>query len=428
MKAYKELSKEELLTLKEDLSREYEEVKAKGLKLDMSRGKPSASQLDMEMDFMDVLNSDSVLKTEAGVDCRNYGILDGIPEAKKLMGDMIGVPAENVIVCGNASLTIMYDTVARSMIFGVMGSTPWCRLDKVKFLCPVPGYDRHFAITEQFGIEMINVPMTATGPDMDLVEKLVSEDEAVKGIWCVPKYSNPQGITYSDETVRRFAALKPAAKDFRIFWDNAYVIHDLYEDKGDKLLDILGECEKAGNPDMVYEFCSTSKVTFAGGGIAAVASSKANLEYFRKTMTIQTIGFDKLNQLRHVRYFKDINGMKAHMKKHAAIMRPKFEAVLEVLDRELSGLGIGSWVKPHGGYFISFDALPGCAKEIVSKCKEAGVTLTGAGATYPYKKDPADSNIRLAPTFPTSEELAVAADLFVLCVKLVSVEKMLASK
>ncbi len=428
MKAYKELSKEELLTLKEDLSREYEEVKAKGLKLDMSRGKPSASQLDMEMDFMDVLNSDSVLKTEAGVDCRNYGILDGIPEAKKLMGDMIGVPAENVIVCGNASLTIMYDTVARSMIFGVMGSTPWCRLDKVKFLCPVPGYDRHFAITEQFGIEMINVPMTATGPDMDLVEKLVSEDEAIKGIWCVPKYSNPQGITYSDETVRRFAALKPAAKDFRIFWDNAYVIHDLYEDKGDKLLDILSECEKAGNPDMVYEFCSTSKVTFAGGGIAAVASSKANLEYFKKTMTIQTIGFDKLNQLRHVRYFKDINGMKAHMKKHAAIMRPKFEAVLEVLDRELSGLGIGSWVKPHGGYFISFDALPGCAKEIVSRCREAGVTLTGAGATYPYKKDPADSNIRLAPTFPTSEELAMAADLFVLCVKLVSVEKMLASK
>ncbi len=428
MKAYKELSKEELLTLKEDLNREYEEVKAKGLKLDMSRGKPSASQLDMEMDFMDVLNSDSVLKTEAGVDCRNYGILDGIPEAKKLMGDMIGVPAENVIVCGNASLTIMYDTVARSVIFGVMGSTPWCRLDKVKFLCPVPGYDRHFAITEQFGIEMINVPMTATGPDMDLVEKLVSEDEAVKGIWCVPKYSNPQGITYSDETVRRFAALKPAAKDFRIFWDNAYVIHDLYEDKGDKLLDILGECEKAGNPDMVYEFCSTSKVTFAGGGIAAVASSKANLEYFKKTMTIQTIGFDKLNQLRHVRYFKNINGMKAHMKKHAAIMRPKFEAVLEVLDRELSGLGIGSWVKPHGGYFISFDALPGCAKEIVSRCREAGVTLTGAGATYPYKKDPADSNIRLAPTFPTSEELAVAADLFVLCVKLVSVEKMLASK
>ncbi|MGN0377464.1 MAG: aminotransferase [Suilimivivens sp.] len=425
MKAYKELSREELLTLKEDLSKEYEEVKAKGLKLDMSRGKPAASQLDMEMEFMDVLNSDSVLKTEAGVDCRNYGVLEGIPEARKLMGDMMGVPAENVIVCGNASLTIMYDTVARSMIFGVMGGTPWCRLDKVKFLCPVPGYDRHFAITEQFGIEMINVPMTKTGPDMDLVEKLVSEDESIKGIWCVPKYSNPQGITYSDETVKRFAALKPAAEDFRIFWDNAYAIHDIYEDKGDTLLDILSECEKAGNPDMVYEFASTSKVTFPGGGIAAVASSKANLEYFKKTMTIQTIGYDKLNQLRHVRYFKDIEGMKAHMKKHATIMRPKFEAVLTVLDRELSGLEIGSWIKPDGGYFISFDALPGCAKEIVNKCKEAGVTLTGAGATFPYKKDPKDSNIRLAPTFPTSEELAKATDLFVLCVKLVSVNKLL---
>ena len=428
MKAYKELSREELLTLKEDLNREYEEVKAKGLKLDMSRGKPAASQLDMEMDFMDVLNSGSVLKTEAGVDCRNYGILEGIPEARKLMGDMLGVPADQVIVCGNASLTIMYDTIARSMIFGVSGSTPWCKLDKVKFLCPVPGYDRHFAITEQFGIEMINVPMTTTGPDMNLIEKLVSEDEAIKGIWCVPKYSNPQGITYSDETVKRFASLKPAAKDFRIFWDNAYVIHDLYEDKSDSLLDIISECEKAGNPDMVYEFCSTSKVTFPGGGIAAVASSKDNLEWFKKTMTIQTIGYDKLNQLRHVRYFKDIEGMKAHMKKHAAIMRPKFEAVLSVLDRELSGLEIGSWVKPNGGYFISFNALPGCAKEIVSKCKEAGVTLTGAGATYPYKKDPNDSNIRLAPTFPTSEELAVAADLFVLCVKLVSVDKLLAEK
>ncbi|MGN1180756.1 MAG: aminotransferase class I/II-fold pyridoxal phosphate-dependent enzyme [Suilimivivens sp.] len=428
MKAYKELSKEELLTLKKELNKEYEEVKAKGLKLDMSRGKPAASQLDMEMEFMDVLNSKSVLKTEASVDCRNYGILDGIPEARKLMGDMLGVPADNVIVCGNASLTIMYDTIARSMMFGVMGGTPWCKLDKVKFLCPVPGYDRHFAITEQFGIEMINVPMTQTGPDMDLVEKLVSEDESVKGIWCVPKYSNPQGITYSEETVKRFAALKPAAKDFRIFWDNAYVIHDLYDDKSDTLLEILGECEKAGNPDMVYEFCSTSKVTFPGGGISAVASSKANLEYFRKTMTIQTIGYDKLNQLRHVRYFKDINGMKAHMKKHAAIMRPKFEAVLEVLDRELSGLEIGSWVKPNGGYFISFDAFPGCAKEIVGKCKEAGVTLTGAGATYPYKKDPKDSNIRLAPTFPTSEELAMATDLFVLCVKLVSIDKLLEEK
>lgn len=426
MKAYKEMSREELLELKEKLSKEYEDVKAKGLKLDMSRGKPAASQLDMEMDFMNALAGEE-LKAADGTDCRNYGVLEGIPEARQLMGDMLGVPADNVIVCGNASLNIMYDTIARSMIFGVMGSTPWCKLDKVKFLCPVPGYDRHFAITEQFGIEMINVPMTEEGPDMDIVEKLVSEDAAIKGIWCVPKYSNPQGITYSDATVKRFAALKPAAEDFRIFWDNAYAIHDLYEDKSDSLLEILSECEKAGNPDMVYEFCSTSKVTFPGSGIAAVASSKGNLEFIKKTMTVQTIGYDKLNQLRHVKYFKNVENMKAHMMKHAAVMRPKFEAVLAVLERELAGLEIGSWVKPNGGYFIAFSAMEGCAKAIVNMCKEAGVVLTGAGATHPYKKDPKDSVIRLAPTFPTPEELAVAADLFVLCVKLVSVEKILAA-
>lgn len=425
MKAYKDLSKEELLTLQEQLNKKYEEAMVKGLKLDMSRGKPAASQLDMEMDFMNVLNADSVLKTEEGVDCRNYGVMDGIPEAKKLIGDVLGVPADNVIVFGNASLNIMYDTVARSEIFGVMGGTPWCKLDKVKFLCPVPGYDRHFAITEQFGIEMINVPMTEDGPDMDMVEELVSTDDAVKGIWCVPKYSNPQGYTYSDETVKRFAALKPAAKDFRIYWDNAYVIHDLYEEKKDTLLDIISECEKAGNPDMVYEFCSTSKVTFPGSGIAALAASKANLDFIKKFMTIQTIGYDKVNQLRHVRYFKDAEGMKAHMMKHAEIMRPKFEAVLHVLEDELNGLEIGFWTEPKGGYFISFDALEGCAKKIAEKCKEAGVVLTGAGATYPYKKDPKDSNIRLAPSFPTPEELAMATDLFVLCVKIVSVEKLL---
>ena len=425
MKAYKDLSKEELLTLQEQLNKEYEEAKAKGLKLDMSRGKPADLQLDMEMDFMNVLNADSILKTEAGVDCRNYGVMDGIPEARKLIGDVLGVPADNVIVFGNASLNIMYDTVARSEIFGVMGETPWCKLDKVKFLCPVPGYDRHFAITEQFGIEMINVPMSEDGPDMDMVEELVNTDPAVKGIWCVPKYSNPQGYTYSDETVKRFAALKPAAKDFRIYWDNAYAIHDLYEEKKDTLLDIISECEKAGNPDMVYEFCSTSKVTFPGSGIAALAASKANLDFIKKFMTIQTIGYDKVNQLRHVRYFKDAEGMKAHMMKHAAIMRPKFEAVFHVLESELNGLGIGSWTEPKGGYFISFDALEGCAKKIVEKCKEAGVVLTGAGATYPYKKDPKDSNIRLAPSFPTPEELAMATDLFVLCVKIVSVEKLL---
>lgn len=428
MKAYKELSREELITLKKELEQKYKEAKAKGLKLDMSRGKPAASQLDIEMDFMDVLNSETPIKTEAGFDCRNYGLMEGIPEARKLLGDMIGVPAENVIVGGNSSLNLMYDTVARSMIFGVLGSTPWCKLDKVKFLCPVPGYDRHFAITEQFGIEMINVPMTEQGPDMDMVERLVSTDAAIKVIWCVPKYSNPQGITYSDKTVKRFGALKPAAEDFRIFWDNAYAIHDIYEEAGDNLLDILGECRKAGNPDMVYEFCSTSKVTFPGGGISAIASSEANLNDIKKKMAIQTIGSDKVNQLRHVKYFKDINGMKAHMKKHAAVVRPKFEAVLNVLEKELAGLEIGSWVRPNGGYFISFDALEGCAAEIVAKCKEAGVVLTGAGATFPYKKDPADSNIRLAPTFPTPEELAMATDLFVLCVKFASVEKLLESK
>lgn len=428
MKSYKELSKEELLVLQKELNKQYEEAKAKGLKLDMSRGKPSPIQLDAEMDFLDTINSNSCVKTEAGMDCRNYGLLEGIPEARKLMADVMGVPAEQVLVCGNASLNIMYDTIARAMMFGVLGSTPWCKLDQIKFLCPVPGYDRHFAITEQFGFELICVPMTENGPDMDIVEKYVNNDSAVKGIWCVPKYSNPQGYTCSDETVKRLAALKPAAKDFRIFWDNAYAIHDLYDDKKDELLEIFAECAKNGNEDMVYEFCSTSKVTFPGSGISAVAASLNNLKDFKRTMTIQTIGFDKLNQLRHVKYFKDINGMKEHMRKHADFIRPKFEAVLKGFEQELSGLEIGSWTSPVGGYFILFDSLEGCAKQIVSKCKEAGVVLTGAGATYPYGQDPKDSNIRIAPTFPSLEELALATDLFVLCVKLVSVEKLLSTK
>lgn len=428
MKSYKELSKEELLVLQKELNKQYEEAKAKGLKLDMSRGKPSPIQLDAEMDFLDTINSNSYVKTEAGMDCRNYGLLEGIPEARKLMADVMGVPAEQVLVCGNASLNIMYDTIARAMMFGVLGSTPWCKLDQIKFLCPVPGYDRHFAITEQFGFELICVPMTENGPDMDIVEKYVNNDSAVKGIWCVPKYSNPQGYTCSDETVKRLAALKPAAKDFRIFWDNAYAIHDLYDDKKDELLEIFVECAKNGNEDMVYEFCSTSKVTFPGSGISAVAASLNNLKDFKRTMTIQTIGFDKLNQLRHVKYFKDINGMKEHMRKHADFIRPKFEAVLKGFEQELTGLEIGSWTSPVGGYFISFDSLEGCAKQIVSKCKEAGVVLTGAGATYPYGQDPKDSNIRIAPTFPSLEELALATDLFVLCVKLVSVEKLLSAK
>lgn len=425
---YNEMSKDELLKLKADLDKEYQEAKAKGLKLDMSRGKPSAIQLNVSLGLLDAVNSSSDFNTENGTDCRNYGVLDGIPEAKELMAEMMGTKADNVIVYGNASLNIMYDQVARAYIHGIMGNTPWCRLDKVKFLCPVPGYDRHFKITETFGVEMINIPMTQDGPDMDMVEKYVNNDETVKGIWCVPKYSNPQGFTYSDETVKRFAGLKPAAKDFRIFWDNAYVIHHLYDDKQDEILDIISECEKAGNPDMVFEFASTSKVSFPGSGIAALAASKANLDDIKSKLTVQTIGYDKLNQLRHVRFFKNLDGLKAHMKKHADVMRPKFEAVLDVLNKELGGLGVGSWYAPRGGYFISFDALEGCAKAIVAKCQEAGVKLTNAGATFPYGKDPKDSNIRIAPSFPTPEEMAQAADLFVLCVKIVSIEKILETK
>lgn len=425
MTAYKNMSKEDLRKEKEALEKQYQEAKEKGLKLDMSRGKPSTEQLDLSMHMMDVLNSGSNLKSEEGVDCRNYGILDGIKEAKELLADMMEVKPDNIIIYGNSSLNVMYDTVSRSMTHGVMGSTPWAKLDKVKFLCPVPGYDRHFLVTEYFGIEMVNVPMTPEGPDMDMVEKLVSEDASIKGIWCIPKYSNPQGITYSDDTVRRFARLKPAAEDFRIYWDNAYGIHHLYDDDQDHLIEILTECEKVGNPDLVYKFCSTSKISFPGSGVAAIVASKNNLEEIRKQLTIQTIGHDKVNQLRHVRFFKDLNGMTEHMKKHAAIMRPKFDAVIDILETELSGLEVGSWIRPKGGYFISFDALDGCAKKIVAKCKEAGVVMTGAGATYPYGLDPHDSNIRIAPSFPTLEEISEAAKLFALCVKLVSAEKYL---
>ena len=428
MAAYKDLTKEELLELKSGLQAQFEEVKARGLKLDMSRGKPAAAQLNLSMEMMNILNSGTDLVCEDGVDCRNYGGLDGIAEAKQLLADMMEVPKDNVIVFGNSSLNVMYDTVARAMTHGIMGSTPWCKLDKVKFLCPVPGYDRHFKITEFFGIEMINVPMSPEGPDMDIVEKLVSEDPAIKGIWCVPKYSNPQGYTYSEETVKRFANLKPAAPDFRIYWDNAYSVHHLYDDEKDQdfLLEILDECAKAGNPDMVYKFTSTSKISFPGSGIAALAASKANLDDIRKYITVQTIGHDKLNQLRHVKFFKDLEGVHAHMKKHAAILRPKFEMVEATLEKELGGLGIGEWTTPKGGYFISFESLDGCAKKIVAMAKEAGVVMTGAGATYPYGKDPKDSNIRIAPSFPPIEELEKAAQVFVVCVKLASVEKLLA--
>lgn len=425
MKAYKDMDRDELLTLKKALEEEYKVLESKGLSLNMARGKPGASQLALAMPMLDVINSSSDMNTVLGNDTRNYGDLDGIGECRRLMADMMEVAKDNVIVYGNSSLNIMYDTVSRSMTLGVNGSTPWCKLDKVKFLCPVPGYDRHFAITEIFGIEMINIPLNEDGPDMDLVEKYVNNDPAVKGIWCVPKYANPTGISYSDEVVKRFANLKPAAEDFRIFWDNAYCIHHLYDDVQDKILNILEECEKAGNPDMVYIFASTSKISFPGSGVSAIATSLKNIDFIKKQMTVQTIGHDKINQLRHARFFKDIDGLMEHMKKHGDILRPKFEAVLDILDSELAGLEIGSWIKPRGGYFISFNALPGCAKAIVAKCKALGVVLTGAGATYPYHNDPEDSNIRIAPSFPTPEEMEMAAKVFVLCVKLVAVEKLL---
>ena len=425
MKPLKDLTKAELLVMKESLSQEYKDAQAKGLQLNMARGKPGVSQLELAMPMLDVINSSSDMHTMLGNDTRNYGDLDGIGECRRLMADMMSVQKDNVIVCGNSSLNIMYDTISRSMTKGVNGSTPWCKLDKVKFLCPVPGYDRHFAITEYFGIEMINIPLYEDGPDMDMVEQYVNNDEAVKGIWCVPKYSNPTGISYSDEVVRRFANLKPAAEDFRIFWDNAYCIHHLYDDQHDEILNILEECEKAGNPNMVYIFASTSKISFPGSGVSAVATSLENVKFIMSQMTIQTIGHDKINQLRHCKFFKNIEGLEAHMKKHAELMRPKFEAVLNVLNEELAGLEVGTWIEPRGGYFISFDAMEGCAKAIVAKCKDAGVIMTGAGATYPYGKDPKDSNIRIAPSFPTPEEMSEAAKLFALCVKLVSVEKLL---
>lgn len=425
MKKYQEMTREELLQEKTELEAEFAKIKEMGLNLDMSRGKPGSDQLDLAMPMLDVLTSKEVIESENGTDLRNYGIVDGIPEAKKLVADMIGARPEQVIVYGNSSLNIMYDQVARAEMFGICGNTPWSKLDKVKFLCPVPGYDRHFAITEDFGIEMINIPMTADGPDMDMVEQYVNNDEAVKGIWCIPKYSNPEGVVYSDETVKRFAALKPAAKDFRIFWDNAYAVHHLYEDQQAEILNILELCEQAGNPDMVFEFCSTSKVSFPGAGIAAIATSEANIADIKKRLTIQTIGHDKINQLRHVKFFKDIDGVKAHMMKHAAIIRPKFEMLDELLTREVAARGIGSWMKPLGGYFISFNALEGCAKEIVAKCREAGVTMTGAGSPFPYKKDPKDSVIRIAPTYPSVEELEKAAEVFIIVTRLVSVSKLL---
>lgn len=417
-KLYSELTREELIAERSALEKRYNEFKAKGLKLDMSRGKPGADQLDLSSGINDIKDF-----IENGVDYRNYGILDGIPECKKLFADLMGVAPKNVIIGPNASLTLMFDYISQCYTHGA-GCAPWCTLKSVKFLCPVPGYDRHFTILEHFGIEMINIKMNENGPDMDSIEEYV-KDESVKGIICVPKYSNPQGITFSDDVVRRIAALKPAAKDFRIIWDNAYCIHDL-DDNGDELLNIFDVLPEYSNEDMVVEFCSTSKITFPGAGVSALIASDNNIASIKKRLNAQTISYDKMNQQRHVKFFGDANGVLNHMKKHAAILKPKFDMVLRHLDNELSGRGIASWVSPKGGYFISLDVLDGCAKRVGELCKEAGVTLTTVGATFPYGKDERDSNIRIAPSYPPVEELDLAAELLCICVRLASVEKYLA--
>ncbi len=421
---YKDYSEEQLLRLQDKLTKKFNEYKAEGLKLDMSRGKPAADQLDLSIDMLThCLDGDYM--SANGIDCRNYGVLDGIPEAKELMMPMLGVGPDEIIIGGNSSLQLMYDTIARAMLLGVLGGTPWSKAEKVKFLCPSPGYDRHFAICESMGIEMITVPYMEDGPDMTMIERLVESDDSIKGVWCVPIYSNPTGISYSDEVVTRFANLKPKAKDFRIFWDNAYCIHHLTNEH-DKVLNILDECKKAGNPDMVLMFTSTSKISFPGGGLACIGASKANIDFIKSQMTYQTIGYDKLNQLRHVIFFKDFEGLTAHMEKHKAIIAPKFKLVLDMLNEEIAPCGIGNWHNPNGGYFISFNGPDGTAKRIVALCKEAGVVLTGAGATYPYGNDPHDCNIRIAPTYPSIEELGKAMEVFCVAVKLAAVEKLLA--
>lgn len=417
MKTYAEMSREELLSEKASLEERYNEFKARGLKLDMSRGKPCKEQLDLSVALNDVKDYVS-----NGVDVRNYGMLDGIPSCKKLFADLMGVKPENVIVGPTSSLNLMFDYVSQCYTHGA-GSTPWCKLDKVKFLCPVPGYDRHFTILEHFGIEMINVDMKQDGPDMDAIEELV-KDPSVKGMFCVPKYSNPQGVTFSDDVVRRIAALKPAAEDFRIVWDNAYCVHDLVED-GDKLLNIFDVLPEYGNDDMVVEVCSTSKITFPGAGISAIIASDNNIKMIKSRLSAQIISYDKMNQHRHVVFFGDANGVLNHMKKHAAILKPKFDIVIKTLNEELAGKGIASWFAPKGGYFISLDVMDGCAKRVGELCKEAGVTLTSVGATYPYGKDPNNKNIRIAPSFPPVDELSLAAELLCICTRLAAAEKLL---
>lgn len=418
-----EMNKEQLISIKNETEALYNGFKSQCLSLNMARGNPCKEQLELSVGMLDVFDDGEFL-SENGVDVRNYGMLDGIPEAKDFFSEMIGVNNDEILIFGNSSLNAMYWTVQSAFNKGILGNTPWSKLDKVKFLCPVPGYDRHFKVTEFFGVEMINIPMTASGPDMDLVEKLVSEDDSIKGIWCVPQYSNPDGICYSDETVRRFAALRPKAKDFRIFWDNAYCIHHLTDDPK-PILNILEEAKKVGNENIVYIYGSTSKVTFPGAGVAVMGSSNENIDELRKYLGISIISYDKMNQLRHVKFFGTFANMKEHMKKHRDIIAPKFELVCSTLEKEIAPLGIGEWTEPKGGYFISFNAMNGCAKRIVQLCKEAGVTLTGAGATFPYGVDPDDKNIRIAPTYPSIEDLSKAMELFVISVKLASAEKLL---
>lgn len=422
---YLNCGKEELEKEYAALAKEYEDVKGKGLKLNMARGKPGKEQLDLSLGLLDVLNSKSDFVGADGMDCRNYGVLEGIDECRKLFGDILGVDSKYVMVGGSSSLNMMFDTISCMMTKSIVdGCKPWYEVKNRKFLCPVPGYDRHFGITEYYGFEMIPVPMTENGPDMDVVEKLIESDDSIKGIWCVPKYSNPQGITYSDETVKRFAALKPAAKDFRIMWDNAYCIHDI-NDTPDEILNIFDECKKNGTEDLPVLFCSTSKITFPGAGVAAMAASENNMKVFKERYNYEVISYDKLNMLRHVRYFKDFDGIMEHMQKHKEVLRPKFDIVLNALESNLKPVGIGEWTNPNGGYFVSIDVLSGTAKRVVQLCKEAGVVMTGAGATYPYGKDPDDKNIRIAPTFPPNDELITAMDVFCICTKLAACEKLL---